>query len=55
MVFRLTRWQSDFLVYELTRGGKRTTEKSEPGKSRKIDHNSLTMNFYMLKLSTNVV
>ena len=48
MVFRLTRWQ-------LTSGGKKPTEKSEPGKNKKIDHNSLTMNFYMLKLSTNVV
>ena len=55
MVFRLTRWQSDFLVRELTRGGKKTTEKSEPDKNRKIDHNSLTMRVHMLKLSTNVV
>ena len=56
MVFRLTRWQSDFLVHELTRGVKKATEKkSEPGKNRKTDHNSLAMDFYMLKLSANVV
>ena len=55
MVFRLTRWQSDFPVHELTRGRKKTTKKSEPGKNRKTDNNSLTMNFDMLKLSTNVV